>query len=484
MTKKIILNLTISLILAALIVWAISCAVNPVTGKRELMLITQDDELALGKQTDQDVISTYGIYDHQNLQNYANELGQKMSRVSHRPNLKWEFKVLDTPVINAFAVPGGYVYLTRGILTYLNSEAELAGVVGHEIGHVSARHTAKAYSKSMLAQLGLGIGGMLSETVRKYGGVAEFGVGLLFLKFSRDNEREADRLGIEYSSKTGYDALHMANFFETLERLYPESSASGLPDWFSTHPNPPDRIVAIQNDAKKWQASLQKSQYIVNHDEFLHKIDGMIYGDDPRQGYAENNMFYHPQMKFQFPVPASWQLNNTPSQVQMFTAQQDAVIVFSLAKESSPESAADAFINSSQATVKARQSVRVNGFNAYSVNSEITSEQQTISLISYFIQMDNNIFAFHGYTSQAQFASYLSILKSPMEGFKRLTDPNKINVKPASLVIRKTSGTQTLRQALQQFGVAADKLEDISILNGKKLEDQLPANTLLKIVQK
>jgi len=206
MKKRLFLNFIISIIIAALIVWAVSCAVNPVTGKREFMLLTESDEISLGKQTDEQVINTYGLYGNQQLQNYINTIGKKIAKLSHRPNLNWQFKLLDSPVINAFAVPGGFVYLTRGILAYLNNEAELAGVVGHEIGHVTARHTAKAYSKSVVAQLGLQLGGMLSETFRKYSGIAQFGVGMLFLSFSRDNERQADALGVEYSTKAGYEA--------------------------------------------------------------------------------------------------------------------------------------------------------------------------------------------------------------------------------------------------------------------------------------
>ncbi len=484
MNKNVLLKFVISVFLIALIAWAINCAVNPVTGKREFMLLTEGDEIALGKQTDQQVVQTYGIYDHPQLQNYINTLGQRMAKLSHRPDLQWEFKLLDSPVINAFAVPGGFIYFTRGILAYLNNEAELAGVIGHEIGHVTARHTAKSYSKSMVTQLGFQVGGMLSETFRKYSGIAEFGVGMLFLSFSRDDERQADALGVEYSSRAGYDAMNMANFFVTLERLHPSSAQSGLPEWFSTHPNPPDRVKAIEKDAQKWKTKLQKSNYATKDNEYLQKLDGMIYGEDPQQGYVEGNMFYHPQLKFQFPVPSQWNINNTPTQVQMFTQEQDAVIIFTLASAASPNAAADAFISSSQATVKSRQNERVNGLSAHTVLSEITAEQSTVPVVSYFVEMDNKVFTFHGYTSQQQFNSYLSTLKTPMTGFKRLTNRSKINVQPDQLIIRKTTRQQTLQRSLQQFGVPSDQMEDIAIMNGKQLSDQLATNTLLKIVKK
>ena len=484
MNQKNMLKIFISIVLVALIVWAISCAVNPVTGKKEFMLLTQSDEVALGKQTDQEIMATYGVYNDPQMLSYVTALGKKMGSLSHRPNLDYQFRILDSPVINAFAVPGGYIYVTRGILPYLNNEAELAGVLGHEIGHVTARHSAAQYSRAQLAQLGLGIGFMASETFRKYAGIAQFGVGMMFLRFSRDNERQADALGVEYSSKGGWDSNNMANFFVTLERLNPGEDRSGLPGWFSTHPNPPDRVNAIKRDTQKWQTQLTGTQFAVNHDQYLRTVDGVLYGEDPRQGYVEGNTFYHPQLKFQFPVPAGWQLNNTPAQVQMFTQQQDAVMLFAMAKEGSPAEAANAFVTNSKATVVQSEPIRVNGLNAQRLISDVTTEQGVIRVASYFIQKDNAIFYFHGYSGQPQFANYQSSFSQTMGQFKPLTDPAKINVMPSKLTIKKTTSPATLRSLFQQNGVPADKMENLAIMNEMQLDDMVPANTMIKIVVK
>jgi len=485
MSKNSIKNVVSVILFVVMIAWLFSCAVNPVTGKREFMLLTEGDEIQLGKNTDGQVVQMYGIFEDQQIGTYINGLGQPMAKLSHRANLNWEFKVLDSPVINAFAVPGGFIYVTRGILAYLNSEAELAGVLGHEIGHVTARQSAKQYSKATVAQLDLAVGSELSETFRNYAGIAQFGVGMLFLKFSRDNERQADALGVEYSTKSGFDSEHMANFFGTLDRLHPSSGGS-LPDWFSTHPNPPDRIKAIKKDAQKWKTQLAKSNYSVNKNVYLQKLNGMIYGEDPRQGYVEANVFYHPQMKFQFPIPASWQVNNTPFQVQMFTEKQDAVILFSLGKGSSPKAAADEFITGTNAVVKSSNQIRVSGLTAQQIISDVPGKQEGSStpVISTFVQMGSNIFVFHGFSSQAQFNIYLPIFKNTMNKFKKLTDRRKINVKPSKLVIKKTTKRQTLRQALSGFRVPSDKFKELAVLNGRQLDESLPANTLLKIVTK
>jgi predicted Zn-dependent protease len=468
---------------AAALALLFSCAVNPVTGKRDFMLLTEADEIQLGKQTDAEVIATYGVLENPQLQAYVGDLGQRLARVSHRPQLPYSFKVLDSPVINAFAVPGGYVYLTRGILAYLNNEAELAGVMGHEIGHITARHTAKQYSKAMVAGLGLEIGKELSKEFRKYAPYVEFGVGMLFLKFSRDDERQADELGVTYSTKAGCDASHMANFFVTLERLQP-SSAQGLPDWFSTHPNPPSRIKNIQSLAAQWKKTVGAADYQVNSERYLRSVDGIVYGEDPRQGYVADGVFYHPTMRFQFPVPQNWNVANTPSQVQMVSPQEDAVILFMLAKEPAPKAAADKFVQETNATVVESTSLQVNGLAAHRLVTNLVSGETALAVLSYFIQKGNTVFVFHGYTLQAGFAQYRSLLQSTMSQFRELTDPARINVKPAILRVKEAPRQATLRQILKDFGVADDKLSAMAILNGKELEEVLPAGTLVKVVEK
>ena len=351
MNRQTVLKAIAWAIVVALIGWAVSCALNPVTGKRELMLMSSADELAMGQQTNPQILQTYGKYEDADLARYVSALGKRLGALSHQPNLAYNIQVLDSPVVNAFAVPGGYVYLTRGILAYLNDEAELAGVVAHEIGHIAARHSAQQYSKAQFAQLGLGLGSVLSKTFRKYAGVAQAGVELLFLSFSRSDEREADSLGVEYSAKAGYDSNHMANLFTSLERLNPGEAQGGLPGWFSTHPNPENRIAAIKQDTLAWREKIGQTQFAVNRDQYLKQIDGIVFGEDPRQGYVEGNVFYHPELRFQFPVPAGWKVNNTASQVQMINQDQNAVILFSQAPEKTAAAAAQAFVNESKAAV-------------------------------------------------------------------------------------------------------------------------------------
>jgi len=475
--------LTGSLILLAFF-WTASCAIDPVTGRPELMLLSESEEIELGRQTDSQVVREYGIYDDQELTAYLNNLCQQVAKVSHRPNLPYDCKVVDSPVINAFAVPGGYIYFTRGILAYLNNEAELLGVVGHELGHVTARHSAEQYSRAQLAQAGLGLTFGLSETLASFSDVIQFGVGMMFLKFSRDNERESDYLGVEYSSKLGYDAIRMANFFQTLDRMQPSSDRSGLPEWFSTHPNPADRDNTVRRKAKEWQTNLGLRDPKVNRNPYLRRIDGLVFGEDPRQGFIENNVFYHPGLRFSFPIPAGWGLQNTNVLVQMISPKKDAIILFTIASARSPEEGAQRLVRQSGAAVVESGAVTVSGFPAYRLVSKLRSQQGLIYLLSYFIQKDSRVYVFHGLTSANLFKGYYPTFEGTIVRFKELTDPSKLNVKPARIRIRPAPRSRTLRQVLRDFGTLEDKMESLALINGMRLNDQVAANTLLKVLEK
>jgi predicted Zn-dependent protease len=478
-------NLRIFSLIILLVFWIASCAINPVTGQRELMLLDEQEEIELGRQVNIQVVQEFGIYDDPELSTYVNDFCQKLAKISHRPNLPYDCKVMDSPVVNAFAVPGGYIYFTRGILAYLNNEAEMIGVMGHELGHVTARHSAQQYSRAQLAQVGLGVGMIFLDYLPAIAGeVAQLGVQMLFLKFSRDNERQSDDLGVEYASRLGYDAEQMANFFNSLDRMRPSSDRSPLPDWFSTHPNPAERNETVSLKAKQWQEKLGLRSPKINRDEYLRRIEGLVFGENPRQGFVENNIFYHPDLRFEFPVPQGWILQNTPAFIRLVSPNKDAMIIFTISPEGPPKQAALQFTQKNKAEVIESSPTEVNGLPAHRLISEVRSSQGVLTIKSYFIEKEGKVYMFHGFTSPVRFDQYSPTFSITMEKFRELTDPKKLAVKPPRVRIRSAPQGGSVRGVLVALGVPEDDLERTALLNGKTLNENIGAGTMMKVIER
>src|SRR5690242_15437533 len=321
----------------------IGCARNPVTGKSELSLVSESQEIEMGKQAAQEVAQTIGLYNDAQATAYVSGIGKRMAAASERPNLPWEFHIVEDASVNAFALPGGFIYVTRGLMATINDEAELATVVGHEIGHVTNRHSVQQISKQEVAQLGLGIGSILSSDIAKFGQLASAGLSVLFLKYSRDAETQADQAGFRYALNQNYDVREMANVFQTLERVSEAAGAGKTPEWLATHPDPGNRIQATKARLDTLHRDL--SNTVRNRDQYLQHVQNMTYGEDPRQGFFEGTTFYHPDMKFQITFPQGWQTQNGASAVVAGSPQQDAIMQLSLAGQTPPQQAAQQFLS-------------------------------------------------------------------------------------------------------------------------------------------
>ena len=482
--NNIFLTKTLFLTLAILIISA--CSRNPITGKKEAFVMSESREQALGDQSDPSIVASFGLYPDQTLQKFIDSKGQQMARVSHRSHLKFDFKILDSPVVNAFALPGGYVYFTRGIMAHFNNEAEFAGVLGHEIGHISGRHSAKQQRNAILSQVGLIAGIVLSKEFANYAESASQSMQLLMLKNGRDHETQSDQMGVEYSTKIGYDANYMAGFFKTLHRLSGGNSSERIPTFLSTHPDPLNRYSNVGNLAKKEQSKYPNKEFKVNRNQYLRMLEGLIYGEDPRQGYKEGNTFYHPELKFKFPVPTNWQLANSPQQVQMAPKDGKAMMIFTLAQEKTLEEAANKFVTDNKLRKKEDANLTVNGFPAKAIVTEQVNEQGavTLNIVTYFIKDGSTIYLFHGLAEPANFLSYKNLFRNTMEGFARLTDQSKINVQPDRIHIQSISAPTTLSTALRNAGIKSDRFEEMAIVNGMQLSDQLKRGQLIKVLKK
>lgn len=474
-------------LLSATVLVCSQCSRNPVTGKKQLVTVSTEQELAMGQEGDPQIIAQFGLYEDSVLQRYMNQKGQQMAAISHRNNINYGFRILNSDVINAFATPG-YVYFTRGIMAHFNSEAQFEGVLGHELGHIAARHTVIQQRNATFGQIGIMAGAIFSPTFGRMMESASQGLQLLLLKNSRDAEREADQLGVEYSTKLGYDATEMAAFFNTLKRQG-EQSGQELPNLMSTHPDPGERNATVAQLATEWKQKTGLTNPKVNRESYLRLLEGMVYGEDPREGFLENSVFYHPQLRFQFPVPTGWQYQNTPQQVQMASPDGKAMLMLMLAQGTNLQQAASTTLQQFGLTAIGSREITVNGLPALQVEAQQQPQQQQqqqgaamLRTLSTFIQYNNTIYHLIGVSSSTDYNAYGNVFLNTMQGFRTLTDASKLNRKPERIRIRTTAQAATLDQVLRGYKMPANRLEELAILNGMLLTDRVAAGTMIKTI--
>ncbi len=482
------------IVLTAVLLVQSGCAVNPVTGKKEIMLISESMEIQMGKEIDRGLKMEYGIYDDPQLNAYVESIGREIVPHTHRPHLQYRFAVLDIPVENAFAAPGGYIYITRGLMAMINSEAEMAAVLGHELGHVNARHSARQITKAILFELGIVLAGELSKDFRKIAPITMIATQLLFLKYSRDDEYQADALGIEYAVKTGYSAGEMVTFFTSLQRLGESHGGPHIPNFLSTHPLTPRRIERVKE-------LLQSEEYsrvgglptlAVERDGYINRLNGLVYGNNPRQGYVEGNVFYHPDMRFSFAVPQGWTVNNTPLQVTL--ASPDGKVVMLLKTENTSE-ALDSYtrkmMNQLTNPQVHQQGYRyINGLDAYhtlfSTAVDTSEEPQTgqkLGVQISCIRKGGLVFTFFSAAAQSDFSYYRYTIDRTVDSFGELRSAQHIKRSPQRVTIRRARQGQTLREFLSGQLIPTRDWNQIAIINGMELSQPLTENQLVKIVK-
>lgn len=448
-----------------------ACAVNPVTGRRQLMLYSEQDEIAMGKQTHEQIQQQYGFYNDPQLNAYVIRIGETMTGQSHRPHLEYHFAILDSPVVNAFAAPGGYIYVTRGIMAMMNSEAELAVVLGHELGHVTARHSMSRLSNAVLASAGLAVGSVLSETFAGLAGLAGTGVQLLFLQYSRDDEREADSLGVEYARNGKYNPAKMIDFFATLEKMGDLSGGQALPGFLSTHPLTDERI-----ENTRAMITEEDQKLNIRTSEYFKRIQGMVYGSDPRQGYVEGEAFYHPDLRFAFTIPGGWKVQNLPAQVIMISPKEDAGIILQ-AEQSTQDPVAYAAGKAKDyegASLRGEQKRNISGLAAYQQIWDGAQEDGTkLRLHVTYIRYASHIYTFMGLSRVQEYDAYALAFGATASSFRRLTDRRYIDRKPTRIRMITADGRQTLQAIFQREGLPKELWPRFAIINAGEL-DQVP----------
>jgi predicted Zn-dependent protease len=463
-----------------------ACAVNPATGEREFSLMSEQQEIGIGQEMDGQISREMGVYDNRDLQAYVEGIGQRLAQVSERPHLPWKFTVVDSPAINAFALPGGYIYLTRGIMPFLGDEAEMAGVLGHEIGHVTARHSAQQYSRATGAQLGLVLGGLFVPAVRQFGGLAETGLGLLFLRYGREDELQADALGVRYTAQSGWDPAGVAGMLNTLDRIAGESAdRRGVPNWLSTHPAPEDRVRRVQAVIEEARAGTTVSR-VADRDDYLRRVDGLIYGDNPAQGILRGDEFLHSALRFALDFPRGWQVVNSPSQVVARAPGADVFVLLQLVERPVGRNIEQVALNSmEQAGFTASDGNRtsINGLEAFLGTYDGTIEGLgRVRVRAAHVVHAKNIYLVAGLAPVSLFDRAERELTVSVRSFRPLTAAQAEAIRPDRVQLYTARDGDTWESLVERYGRGAISPATLAIMNGSSSRDQPRAGQRLKIV--
>ena len=464
-----------------------SCATNPVTGNPNFVTMSESQEVQVGRSEDPKVRQEYGVYDNAALQQYVNEVGQKLARHSHRPGLDYHFLVVDSPEVNAFALPGGYVYITRGILAYLNSEAELAAVLGHEIGHVTARHSVQQLSAATAAQVGASILQIFVPQAR--GGLGDTAVnllgGALLSGYGREHELEADRLGAEYLARTGYDPQAMVKVVGVLknQELFDAEVAKsegreprsyhGL---FASHPDNDTRLQQVVGEAARFKPAAARTA----REDFLRKIDRMVFADSPSQGVVRNNTLYHTELGLAMGFPQGWRVKNQPQNVTATSPGNEALIDFRMAgpAKDSPSEVLRGMVRvgfGAEVTP-----ATINGLPAALASTTIGGKPTRIAVV--FLGKNAYAIGAQAQNSQAM-ARYLPAIEAAQKSFHALTGQERALARPLAVRVITADAGLTFAGLARNSPLGKNAQGHLRVINGMYPAGEPAAGQALKIVQ-
>lgn len=485
-------NLTQSLCLIAgalLFLALTACSQNPVTGKHDFVMLSEDNELSIGRANHPKIIEQYGRYNDEELQGYVQSVGERLAKVSHRDNLTYRFTVLDSPVINAFALPGGYIYITRGLMAYLNSEAELAAVLGHEIGHVTARHGVRQQSASQAANLGYTLGSLFFPELRAAGSQNLFNLfgGALLSGYGREHELESDGLGAEYLAKAGYDSQAMLDVIRVLkaQEVFAAEQAKqqgrevqsyhGL---FASHPDNDTRLHEVVADAEKFSLN---GQGIRGKEQYFDKISGMTFGDSEEQGVRRDHHFYHLAMDFAVDFPIGWQVLNYPDRIQAVSSGGNGFIevrAVDINRKISPRD----FINQRLKLDKviAGRRIKSHGLDGYTGLLEQQGQRARISVV----YLRDKAFVFFSSVKDAKTfnntdVEFLKVAKS----LHPLSKREEVLAKAFKIDIVRVTRKDNYPRWAKKSRISNSALQQLKLLNGDYPAGELEAGQLAKRVK-
>ncbi len=479
-----------ALFLAAIIIlpaiWLEGCSTNPATGEQQFAaLMSPAQENSVGSEEHPNIMAEYGEVKDQALVNYVRQVGAKVTKVTERPDVQYKFFVLDSPVVNAFALPGGYIYVSRGLLALANNEAELAAVLAHETGHITGRHSAERYSTGVVTSLGANI---LSAVIDSGGVTQALGLGSdLYLKsYSRGQENEADSLGLRYMTQAGYDPAAMTSFLYSLQQSSAldarlEGRASSEVSYFSTHPATSDRVAKTQAEASQFGRGGNTGR-----EAYLQAINGMSFGDSPAQGFVRGSDFIHPGMGFAFSVPSGFTIANQPSQVVASSAQSGAVVVFDMAPRSGGQGASAYMANEwlKGKNTDGLEGISINGMNAATAGFEgqVNGRPMNIRLVAIEFAPDRFARFLIGIPANAS-SGLVEDLKRTTYSFRSLSASDRNAARPHRIKIVTAQGGDTAQSLAARFALKDDALGRFQVLNGMQPGENVTPGRSYKIVE-
>jgi len=464
-----------------------ACSVNPATGRSSFTgFMSEGDELQVGRENHPKILEEFGgTSGGPELAAYVQDLGNRLAAKSERPDLKFTFTVLNSPIVNAFAVPGGYIYVTRGLLALANDEAELGGVIAHEIGHITARHSAERYSSSILTQIGL-IGLGVATGSGDLVNLAGTGAQVYLQSYSRDQEFEADMLGVRYLGRSAYDTRAMSEFLASMQadaRL--DATIAGNPnaaDQFNimqTHPRTADRVArAVQ------EAGQPPADAIVNRDVYLQHIDGLLYGDDPSQGFIKGRRFAHPKMKIEFTVPQGFVLNNSADAV-VAIGPQGSQIVFDGGGQGYGGDMANYIsgVWAKNIELRSLERTQINGMEAATGTALVNTRQGAAFARLVAIRANSGvIYRFLGIAPRNGAQSLDSAFMSTASSFRRLSDAEAAALKPMRIRIVTVQPGDSVASLAGRMPFEDYREQRFRVLNGLESGEALTAGQRVKLI--
>lgn len=471
-----------SIIVLALI--TTSCAVNPVTQKREVMLFSDQDEIKMGKEGNDAVLIQFGQYDDSSLQRYIDEVGQNIARVSHRKDLPHHYRVVDSAVLNAFALPGGYIYINRGLLAHLNNEAQLASVLGHETGHVAARHGVKKYQKAMGAQLIL-VGVSVAADSQGLALGTNLLLNAILQGYSRKDENQADELGDLYLYRAGYNPMEMPEFFKILDQLE-KRSPTLIEQLFASHPPTPDRVEKTEAYARELTKGKTEG-LVVDHNRYISHLDGLIFGPGERDGVIEGNRYQNRYFRYQVQMPEKWkvQRGDTAGTVvaqdpsKRYLAQ---VIPLELKEELTPRELAAKVEQDSGLQPYGATWITIEGLRAYRVDYRAQSQSGgALRLRIAYITREKTGIIVATIAPLQEFASGERTFNTVMFSFRLLSSQEAAQIPLHRLKVYMVKSGDAFSSISDRFYHTNKYADDIKQFNGMDELKAPPVGTLIKI---